>query len=110
MEQLIRFKKISHRFHSSLLSTIEDFRMGNDHQGLDGFISMMDDLENILETNRCLGAEELKFDTVLPILQELSKRIKNQDIVGMTDLLEFKLYPIAKELVGANGNEDSQTR
>lgn len=110
MEQLTQFKKINYRFHNSLLSAIEDFRVGNDHKGLDSFLNSMDDLEGLLEINQCLGAEKIKTDRILPVIQELYVRIKNQDIVGITDLLEYTLYPIAKELVGGDGNDYSQTK
>ena len=98
MEQPIRYKKVSSRFYSTLRSTIEDFRSGNDQQGLDGFMNTMDDLEAILEMDQYLGTVQLERIEILSILEELCMNIKNQDITGMTDLLEFKLYPIAKEL------------
>ncbi len=108
MEQMARFQKIRTRFDNSLFLTIEEFRKGKDHQGLDGLFNSMDDLECLLEINRSFGAQKMKLDGLLPILQELCERIKNKDIVGMTDLLEFTLYPMVKELTGEDGNENCQ--
>jgi hypothetical protein len=108
MEQTIRRKKIRNRFYRSLQSATEEFRKGNDHQGLDGFLNCMEDLESLLDINRSVGADKIELDGVLPILQELFTRIENRDITGMTDIMEFSLYPMVKELAGADGNENCE--
>lgn len=110
MEQTVRYKKISGRFHHTLFSAIEDFRTGNDHQGLDGFINAMDDLESLLEMDQSQGTQELRLDKVLPVLEALSACAENRDITGLTDLLEFTLYPIAKELIGNDEYQNSEAR
>lgn len=108
MELMIRYQKVRNRFYHSLRGGIDSFREGEDQNGLDCFLESMDDLENLLEMDRILGTEVIKLERILPVLQELECRIKNQDIVGMTDLMEFTLYPMIKELAGEDGNENSR--
>ena len=110
MEQQVQFNNASNRFHYALLAAIKDFRSGNDRKGLDEFLAAMEDLEMLLETNLFLGGESIKTKRSLPILEEISVQIKNKDVVGLTDLLEFTLYPIVKELAEENGNDDSKSK
>lgn len=108
--QLIQFNNTKNRYSNTLLAAIENFRSGNDRQGLDEFLAAMEDMEMILEMDRYLGRETFKPDYILPILDALSVLIKNQDIVGMVDLLEFTLYPITKELAEDDGTDHRESR
>lgn len=103
MENPVLFKKIADRLNNSLISSIEFFRRGRDHKGLDSFIESIADLELLLKYDKYLKVPKIKMDIVLPILKELYISIKNQDVVKITDLLEFRLCPVAKEL--AEGGE-----
>jgi hypothetical protein len=97
MKELTPFKKKSDRFQHSLCSSIEHFRKGNDHLGLDNLLNSMDDLENLLELQQYAGEPWRKIDKIAPVLQALCKNVENQDVIGLTDVLEFTLYPLAKE-------------
>ncbi|SNT02857.1 hypothetical protein SAMN05446037_103428 [Anaerovirgula multivorans] len=94
MEASTSFKKRSDRLQKALLCTIEDFRKGNDHLALDNFLNSMDDLENLLEYQQYVGDLRRKIDRIPPTLQTLHDYVKNQDVIGITDLLEFTLYPL----------------
>ena len=99
MNELIQFMKNSKRFNSSLLSSIEDFRKGNDHDGLENFLNSIDDLESLLEINIYLEKPAIKLHRIISIIEDILMHMQNQDVIGMTDILEFELYPLAKDLV-----------
>lgn len=94
MEAATSFKKRSDRLQKTLLCTIEDFRKGNDHLALDNFLNSMDDLKNLLEYQQYVGDLRRKIDRIPLVLQTLHDYAKNQDVIGITDLLEFTLYPL----------------
>ena len=102
MEELTLFKKTGGRFVDSLYLSIDYFRKGEDHYGLDSFLDSMYDLERLLELQKCF--RKLKINSKIEeVIQKLYLYMKNKDIVGMTDELEFILYPLAKELVEESG-------
>lgn len=109
MRHEAQYVKISGRVQKSLISAVEAFRIGEDHRGLDEFISLMNDLESMIEVGQILGAEALDYNKLAPVLEALSVCVGNRDITGMTDLLEFSLYPLAKEWTVDDGNDYCET-
>ena len=103
MEETIHIARISKRFNSSLLSSIEHFRKGNDHDGLVSFLNSINDLEILLETNMYLEKPVIELHRIIPIMKDILIHMQNQDITGITDILEFELYPLAKDLVVEGG-------
>ncbi|NJD02848.1 MAG: hypothetical protein FIA99_09725 [Ruminiclostridium sp.] len=97
MEQADRVKKTCDRFRNSLRSSVEYFRKGEDHSGLDSFLNSMADFESLLEHYRYSGSLKEKIEKIVPSIRILYEYMKNQDITGMTDILEFKLYPLTEE-------------
>lgn len=93
------FKKKSERLRRSLLYSIENFRKCNDNTGLDNFLNSIYDLENLLEYQQYSGELRIKIDKILPVSKSLCQHIKNQNIMGITDVLEFELYPLVEELI-----------
>ncbi len=86
----------SSRLLDSLHSAIEHFRNGEDHSGLNSFLTSVDDLEIMLDTYQCLGKPKIELEKLFPAVQKLYLCMQNQDIIGITDLLEFTLYPLAE--------------
>lgn len=99
MEGLTQFKKTGSRFLNSLFSSIECFRKGEDHSGMDYFLNSINDLEALLESCKLSGKLNGNLGKMIPAVQELHVYMQNQDMAGMTDLLEFTLYPMAKEWI-----------
>lgn len=97
MDELTLFKKRINRFQNSLQRTIELFRKGEDHPGLDSFLSMIDDMEILLEFYPHYEGLQERIESLLTAFQKICLCMQNQDVVGMTDLLEFKLSPLTKE-------------
>ena len=110
MDKSAQFNSTATRLCETMLDAIDDFRSGNDRQGLDEFLAAMEDLEMILDMDRYSGTAAFEMHRIQPILEELSALVKNQDIVGITDLLELALYPLAKEMAEDDGNDDSKAR
>lgn len=81
------------RLQRTLLSSIQQFRAGEDERGLTFLIESIDDLENILDYQQYSGKLQNEIFKVIPCLQEIIKYFANGDIVGITDTLEFKLQP-----------------
>ncbi|MDF2656098.1 MAG: hypothetical protein K0R19_2572 [Bacillota bacterium] len=106
MDQREAFDRIKDRFARTALVSVQAYREGNDVLGLAAFLSSMDDLEQLFELNWRSDMSESALPGIVPILRELKNRIKNQDIAGITDLMEFVLCPAVKELGCSNGNED----
>jgi hypothetical protein len=80
-------------------SAIEHFRTGNDQLGLDNLLNSMVDLENLLEFEYSADGLCNKMDKITPVLRDLCRCIKNQDVTGLTDVLEFTLYPLTTEWI-----------
>ncbi|WP_028306341.1 hypothetical protein [Desulfitibacter alkalitolerans] len=99
MKELTPFKKKGGRLQNSLCCSIKHFRKGNDSLGLDSFLNSMDDLEDLLELQQYTGDLRMKIHDIAPMLQALYKSMKNQDLVGMIDVLEFTFYPLTKEWI-----------
>ncbi|WP_205684260.1 hypothetical protein [Clostridium formicaceticum] len=87
-------KQRSDRLKNALLFGIESFRKGDDHVALDSFLDSMDDLEKLLENHQCIETLNKKMEKLLPVLQTLYEAVKSQDVIAMTDILAFTLYPL----------------
>ncbi|OIJ16767.1 hypothetical protein BKP37_05960 [Anaerobacillus alkalilacustris] len=97
MEELIQNKKRQERFKNGLLSSIEQFRLGNDHLGLDHFLNCIADLEVLIEIDAYASKSKLGIDLLIPTMEKIHHYLQNQDVVALTDLLEFQLYPLIKQ-------------
>jgi hypothetical protein len=84
------------RLKSSLSSTISYFNMGEDTAGINGFLECMEALDGLIDSKDC--GEELQIcSRLLPALESLHLAVRNQDIIGITDLLEYTFIPLADE-------------
>jgi hypothetical protein len=97
MKKLAAFKQKSERFLNSLLSSIEHFRMGEDQLGLDCFLNSFLDLEMIVELFPYLEDSSEPFKQIVTVTEGIYQNMQNQDVIALTDALEFKLYPLAKK-------------
>ncbi len=99
MKELTRLYEKNSRFQNSLCSSIECFRNCEDNPGLDNFLNSIDDLESIMDYCQCMGKPEVEIKKMLRYFQKLYIMMQNQDSIGMTDILEFEIYPLSKEWV-----------
>lgn len=99
MDELCRFKNACSGCHDSLLSSIGHFRKGEDHKGLECFLNSLDDLEKLPELFQLSGKPVETIEKLAPVARSLYEYMQNQDIVGMTDLMEFTLCSMVKECI-----------
>lgn len=78
-----------------LQAAIGNFHIGNDTEGMDDLFKFLEKLEYEVEADW----PQMDLDQLLPVLRELYFFIKNQDIVGMTDLLEGKVVSLTKKML-----------
>ncbi|OEF98885.1 hypothetical protein BHF71_02865 [Vulcanibacillus modesticaldus] len=82
-------------FTQKMTITINNWRNGNDQQGLQNFTQGMQILENILkfypneQKNDPIILSELRF-----LLEKLLVYLQNKDLIGITDTIEFELLPL----------------
>ena len=103
MNEEMRLHKINTRYRNTLNASVAFFREGRDHPGLDEFSHCVEDLEILLDIYQCTGKACFEIDKILPVYRKLLECMRNQDITGMTDLLEYQLYPLAMEQAGRSG-------
>lgn len=79
-----------------LAEVVRNWRIGNDQKGLQNFTQSIQQMERILNTSLRGGENKIfiKIDELKLILENLYLLIKNNDVVGITDLLEYQLIPL----------------
>lgn len=97
MNELSLLYSRNNRLQASLQSAVRHFRNGEDRAGFDDFSNSMEDLESVIDTVRVFGGAEADFDRMLPAVRQLLDCVRNQDVTGITDVLEFTVYPLSKE-------------
>lgn len=79
-----------------LAEVVRNWRIGNDQKGLQNFTQSIQQMERILNTSLRGGENKIfiKIDELKLVLENLYLLIKNNDVVGITDLLEYQLIPL----------------
>jgi hypothetical protein len=94
----------NNRLQELLQTAVGHFRSGEDTAGLDSFLSAMEELDVVIEADRKSRQPQINLDQLLPAVRGLYFYMQNQDITGITDLLEYTVYPLTKEwLKGCDG-------
>ena len=83
----------------SLTEAIGYLRDSNDRKGLEAFQCGIDDLEDVVQTLILMKDAE-KINEVIPYVRMLDEAANNRDITGMTDILEYKIHPLAEKWSG----------
>ncbi|HHV31512.1 hypothetical protein [Caproiciproducens sp. LBM24188] len=97
-------KKRNARFQKYLHDAVEHFRRGEDDPGMKEFLSSMEELETLVMLDQNSEDPRIDFDQLLPMVRGLYFYMQNQDITGITDLLEYTLIPLSQEWF--EGRED----
>ncbi len=99
MMEKITIEKEIHTLKATLLESIKHWRIGNDLIGYETFITSIEHLELIINrleksSNKIIHAQ---WNDLLLILQRLHQLIQQQDVIGITDVLEFNILPFIQE-------------
>lgn len=86
-----------------LQAAIDNFCVGEDEEGMKSFLIFLEKLEYVVEDDWKKPQPQIDLDQLLPVLRKLRFSMKNQDITGMTDLLEgMTAPPVQKMLKGCD--------
>lgn len=72
----------------------EQFRSGEDSEGIGSLITAAAELEILMETDRNSRRPHIDLSRLLPSLKMLYFYTHNQDLTGIADLLEDALCPL----------------
>ncbi|HEX2926720.1 MAG TPA: hypothetical protein VHP38_10790 [Ruminiclostridium sp.] len=110
MRPLIQFSDIALRLQNSLLSSIGYFRRCEDSSGLESFLNSIQDIEILLNPGIAYVIPGFILDNIRKSLRHICGLMENQDITGLTDVVEFELYPLVKDILeeGLKQNENSR--
>ncbi|HWP50998.1 MAG TPA: hypothetical protein VN626_04785 [Clostridia bacterium] len=96
MKAELCLRETHNRLQNTLRSCVALFREGQDNLGLDELIGSIEDLEYILDIFQCSGEADFSFDNILLEYRKLLDRMRNLDLAGVTDLLEFTIIPLSE--------------
>lgn len=92
------------QFLAFLRSAAGFFRSGEDAEGMENFLSAMEELELVVKTDRNSPDPKIDLNLLLPSVRGLYFYMRNQDITGIADLLEDSLTPLAEEWLKEAGD------
>lgn len=94
----------SERLRDYLQTASTQLRRGEDAEGIEDLFSALLELEKIVEGDQNSLQPQIELKQLLIVLKTLDSYITNQDITGISDLMEDALYPMACEwMKGNNG-------
>ncbi|WP_164918947.1 hypothetical protein [Caproiciproducens sp. NJN-50] len=96
-------RQIKH-FLAFLHSAIGCFRIGEDAEGMENFLSAMEELELVVKTDRNSPYPKIDLNLLLPSVRGLYFYMQNQDITGIADLLEDAVAPLAENWLKEAGD------
>lgn len=94
-----------------LLSEVKkSWRVGNDQKGLQDFSQSIQQLKHIVNIHLSLKNKPLiRFKELKQILEYLHFLLINNDVIGITDTIEFQLIPLIQDWeVEVKKNESSK--
>lgn len=84
----------------TMKESVEKWRRGDDQYGLNNFILAMQHFQHIIQQRiEQINEQTTKsFIRFLPHIQELHEQVQREDIIAITDTLEYKLIPFCEEM------------
>lgn len=79
-----------------LIEVVRNWRIGNDQRGLQNFTQSIQQIEKIVNT-LLKGIENkvfIRINELKQMLENLHLLIKNNDVIGITDIIEYQLIPL----------------
>lgn len=78
-------------------AAVGHFQNGEDGAGMDNFLNAMEELWRMIEIDCNSPQPQIHLNQLLPALRELYFYMQNQDIPGITELLEYTITPLIEE-------------
>lgn len=96
MNEPVPTLEFSESYLQCLCSSAESFRKGEDHNGLEMFLKGLENLEKIL-CMRDFDMNSEEMNSIVCEYKNLLSHMRNRDILGITDILEYTLYPVSEK-------------
>lgn len=64
---------------------------------MENFLSSIEELEKLITLDQDSDEPKIDLDRLLPAMRGLYFYMRNQDITGIADLLEYTVYPLSQE-------------
>lgn len=97
MTNLRKLEEELKQLNDSLNETVQSWRIGNDHNGLQYFIKSIQHLDNIVNSFYIRNGNNIVLKELFQILKQLEQYLINRDVIGITDSLEFQLIPFIQK-------------
>jgi len=88
-----------------LRAAVSHFQTGEDAAGIKNLSSAMEELERLVEISQNSWQPQIDLNLLLPSVRRLYFYMKNQDITGITDLLNDTVYPLTEKWI--KGRDDT---
>ncbi|MCI1965847.1 MAG: hypothetical protein LKJ17_06925 [Oscillospiraceae bacterium] len=98
-----RLQVLISRLQQYVDSAVRNFRSGDDTQGMRYFLSAVEGLELVIREDRNSQQPKIDLNELLPSVRRLYFYMRNQDIVGITDLLEDTVMPMTARWLKEGG-------
>jgi hypothetical protein len=85
-------------FNNSLLTCVKHFRICEDNEGLNMLTESFDIFSCIINANVCLGNTQINLTDSIILCKKLYALMLNNDIIGITDFIEFSMCPAAETM------------
>ena len=87
------------RLQALLRVAVSHFQIGEDAAGIKNLLSAMEELERLVEISQNSWQPQIDLNLLLPSVRRLYFYMKNQDITGITDLLNDTVYPLTEKWI-----------
>lgn len=94
----------SKRLRNFLQTAVAQFQIGDDAAGIENLLAAAAELENLVEADRNSQRPQIDLRRLLPAVRKLHFYIQNQDIAGISDLLEDTFCPLTEEWLKGCGS------
>lgn len=100
MNELSQYRHEWELWLQAMKESVDKWRCGDDHNGLNSFILAMQLFQRMIQQRmeQVNGQAAKTFVQLLPLVQELNEQVKREDIIAITDAMEYGLIPFCEEM------------
>lgn len=106
--ELNQFVKQVKQIQYLLQVAISQFQMADDVKGIESLLEILKQIDNLIDIHQNLSESQIDINDLLSKMKKLYSYMKNEDITGVIDLLEYSFYPMTEKwLIGGEVCENS---